>query len=335
MSRISHSRFRPAVALLGLSLSVLAGCGSDAPSAATTGSAAPDRVAASSTTEVASVTTEVAYSAADANGTVTLPAQPMKIISLSPTHTEMLFAIGAGSQVIAVDDQSNFPSEASAVKSDLSGFTPNVEAIAGYKPDLVVIGDDSAKLSEQLTQVGIPVWFGPSATSLDDVYRQINQLGTLTGHGEAASALVTTMTADVASIVADVPKLSKPLTFYHELDSTYFSATSNTFVGQLYEMAGLRNIADTAEAGNDYPQLSAEFIVSQNPDIVFLADTKCCQQDAALVTARDGWSQVNAVKNGNVVAMDDDIASRWGPRVVDYMRAIVDAVNAAAAGSAG
>jgi iron complex transport system substrate-binding protein len=335
MSRISHSRFRPAVALLGLSLAVLAGCGSDAPTAANTGSVAPDRIAASSTTEVASLTTEVAYSAADANGTVTLSSKPVKIISLSPTHTEMLFAIGAGSQVIAVDDQSNFPAEVAAAKSDLSGFTPSVEAIAGFKPDLVVIGDDSAKLSEQLAQVGIPVWFGPSAASLDDVYAQINQLGALTGNGEAASALVAKMTADIASIIADAPKVSKPLTYYHELDSTYFSATSNTFVGQLYAMAGLRNIADTAESGNDYPQLSAEFIVSQNPDIVFLADTKCCQQDAATVTARDGWSQVNAVKNGNVVAMDDDIASRWGPRVVDYLRAIVDAVNTASAGSAG
>jgi len=335
MSRVSYSRFRPAVALLGLSLTVLAGCGSDAPTAANTGSVAPDRIAASSTTEVASVTTEVAYSAADANGTVTLSAKPVKIISLSPTHTEMLFAIGAGSQVIAVDDQSNFPAEAAAVKSDLSGFTPNIEAIAGYEPDLVVISADMSKLAEQLSQIGIPVWLGLSATSLNDVYAQINQLGALTGNGEAASALVTKMTSDVEAIVADVPKLSTPLTYYHELDPTYYSATSNTFVGQLYAMAGLRNIADTAEAGNDYPQLSAEFIISQNPDIVFLADTKCCQQDAATVIARDGWSQLNAVKNGNVVAMDDDIASRWGPRVVDYLRAVVDAVKAAAAGSAG
>jgi len=246
-----------------------------------------------------------------------------------------LFAIGAGSQVIAVDDQSNFPAEASAVKSDLSGFTPNIEAIAGYKPDLVVISADMSKLAEQLSQIGIPVWLGVSAASLDDVYAQINQLGALTGNSGAASALVTKMTADVASIVADVPKLTQPLTYYHELDPTYYSATSNTFVGHLYSMAGLRNIADTAEAGNDYPQLSAEFIVSQNPDIVFLADTKCCQQDAATVAARDGWSQVNAVKHGNVVAMDDDIASRWGPRVVDYLRAVVNAVKAAAAGSAG
>lgn len=336
MSRFNQCRLRNAVGLLGLSLMVLAGCGSDAitkkPStagttSATTGASTVSQAGSSTTGEVADA---VPFSVTDPNGTVTLKAKPVRIISLSPSHTEMLFAIGAGAQIIAVDDQSTFPAQASAIPHDLSGFTPNVEAIAANKPDLVVIGDDSAKLSSQLGQLNIPVYYGPSAASLDDVYSQISQLGILTDHVVNAAKLVAKMTADVKSIVAGVPKLGTPLSYYHELDSTYFSVTSKTFIGQIYALAGLRDVADSAVAGNDYPQLSAEFIVSSNPDLIFLADTKCCQQTAATVAARDGWTSINAVKNGHIVAMDDDIASRWGPRVVDYLRAVVAAVKTAA-----
>ncbi|MUH49665.1 MAG: ABC transporter substrate-binding protein [Actinobacteria bacterium] len=338
MSRHISFRSRATAALLGLSLLALSACGSDAAdSAAPAASSAPAASAPMNggSTPASAPSDVVPFSVTDPNGPVSLQAKPVRIISLSPTHTEMLFAIGAGAQVVAVDDQSNFPAEVAAVKTDLSGFTPNIEAIATYKPDLVVIGDDSAKLSAQLGQLGIPVWYGPAATSLDDVYAQIEQLGVLTDHVADSASLVATMSADVASLVAEVPKLVAPLTYYHELDPTYFSATSNTFIGQLYALAGLRNVADTAEAGNDYPQLNAEFIVSSNPDIIFLADTKCCGESAETVSVRDGWAAIAAVKSGHVVAMDDDISSRWGPRVVDYLRSVVDAVKAAAPVTAG
>lgn len=338
MPLLSLTTMRRLGASLGLVL-FTASCGSDATtqtassSAATVetlASAAPAATAAPETTDAAA---PIAVTAA--NGEVVLAATPTKIVSLSPTQTEILFAIGAGSQVIAVDDQSNFPKEAEAVKTDLSGFTPNVEAIVSYAPDLVVIADDAEGLVEQLTSLKIPVWSGPAATSLDDVYAQIEQLGVLTGHTAEAVQLTASMTADIETIVAGLPKLDKPLTYYHELDPTYFSSTSNTFIGAVYAMAGLVNIADTAEGAGDYPQLSAEFIVSANPDIMFLADTKCCGESPETVAARDGWSELNAVKNSQVIAMDDDIASRWGPRIVDYLRAVGDAVTAAAAVTAG
>ena len=284
----------------------------------TSNSAVPSTGAATST-----------FSVETASGVVSLKAKPVRIVSLAPTHTESLFAIGAGAQVVAVDDQSNYPAAAAAVKSSLSGFTPNVEAIAGYKPDLVVISDDGANhLATQLRALGIPVWIGPAATSLDDVYSEIQQLGTLTGNGDAASALITTMQGAIKASLAQLPTNEVPITYYHELDNTYFSVTSKTFVGQLYSLAGLQNIADQAHPSNDYPQLSSELIISANPRLIFLADTKCCGETAATVAARDGWSTIAAVKNNGVIAMDDDIASRWGPRVVDYMQAIVDAVKA-------
>jgi len=126
-----------------------------------------------------------------------------------------------------------------------------------------------------------------------------------------------------------------PLTYYHELDNTYFSITSDTFLGQLYSLVGLKNIADGAEADTNYPQLSSELIVSDNPDLIFLADTKCCGESAATVARRDGWGDIAAVKNGGVIEMDDDIASRWGPRIVDYLREVVDAVKTASSVPAG
>jgi iron complex transport system substrate-binding protein len=93
-------------------------------------------------------------------------------------------------------------------------------------------------------------------------------------------------------------------------------------------LMGLVNIADGVEEGNDYPQLSAEIIVEKNPDIIFLADTKCCAQSAETVAARDGWGGLQAVATGSIVALDDDIASRWGPRLVDLVRVVAEAITA-------
>ena len=196
---------------------------------------------------------------------------PQRIVSLSPTATEMLFAIGAGDQVLAVDDQSNYPPEALEKPHDLSGLEPNVEAIAALKPDLVVIADDFTGLTQQLEAVGLTVWSGPAATSFDNVYEQIEQLGAVTGHVADAAALVAKMQTDIAAEVAAAPQPPKPLTYYHELDNTYYSVTENTFIGQVYAMFGLRSIADFQEVDSDYPQLSAEAIISADPDFIFLA----------------------------------------------------------------
>lgn len=251
---------------------------------------------------------------------------PRRIVSLSPSHTEMLFAIGAGDQVVAVDSLSTFPAESEAVLTDLSAFEPNVEAISAYEPDLVVISDDSSGISGQLAAIGIDTWIGLAPSTIDEVYEQITELGDRVGRVEGAAALVADMSSSIEEIVSGAPELAEPLTYYHELDDTYFSVTSNTFIGSLYSMLDLRNIADTTEGDTDYPQLSAEFIVTQDPDLIFLADTKCCGVTADTVAERPGWEGLTAVANENVIEMDDDIASRWGPRVVDYLRAIADAI---------
>jgi len=296
----------------------LAACGTSGESADTT--AAVD-------TTIAEATYPVTV------GDLTLNAQPMRIISLSPTATEMLYAIGAGPQVVAVDEYSNFPDAAVALGTTLSGFEPNVEAIAGFTPDLVVISYDPGNLVEQLKALNIPVFIASGAASFDNVYEQIEQLGVLTGHTAEAVQVSSQLQSDIAAAVASITPPTEPISFYYELDPTYYSVTSNTFIGQVFTLFGMKNIADTAEAGNDYPQLSAEAIVSSDPDIIFLADTKCCQQNAETVGARAGWGSLNAVVSGNIVELDDDIASRWGPRIVELVSAVSAALTKVLANS--
>ncbi len=260
-----------------------------------------------------------------ANGEVTVEQRPQRIVSLSPTATEVLFAIGAGAQVVAVDEFSTYPEEAPV--TDLSGFEPNVEAVAALDPDLVVVSDDLNDIISALTAIQIPVIHQPAAVILDDTYSQIEQLGAVTGNLGGAADLVATMQTEIDELSGSVPDPGEPLTYYHELDGFFFTVTSQTFIGQIYGLAGLENIADAAEGADTfYPQLSAEYIIDADPDLIFLADTKCCGESADTVAARPGWDQLTAVTSGGVVALDDDIASRWGPRVVDFLETVVEAV---------
>jgi cobalamin transport system substrate-binding protein len=137
------------------------------------------------------------------------------------------------------------------------------------------------------------------------------------------------MRSDIEDAVASADPVAGQ-TFYYELDDTYYSVTSKTFIGQLFSMLGLVNIADEAErASSGYPQLSSEYIVDADPELIFLADTKCCGQDASTVADRPGWGDLAAVRDGNVVELDDDVASRWGPRLVDLVQTIADAAASA------
>jgi iron complex transport system substrate-binding protein len=260
-------------------------------------------------------------------GGVTLSGRAERVVSLAPTATEMLFAIGAGAQVVAVDDQSTYPAE--APRSELSGLKPNAEAIAAQNPDLVVISDDLDKIVDQLGKLEIPVLFAPAAKVVDDSYRQIDELGVLTGHRDEAAALTERMRSEIDKIVKGVPARSGALKYYYEIDQTLYSATSKTFIGSIFALFGLTNVADAADpdgSKNGYPQLSAEALVAADPDLIFLADAKCCGQSPATVKARKGWSGITAVEKGQIVALDVDIASRWGPRVVDLVQSVADAV---------
>jgi iron complex transport system substrate-binding protein len=259
-----------------------------------------------------------------ANGRVSLSERPERIVSLSPTSTEMLFAIGAGEQVVAVDDQSDYPPGVPA--TELSGYQPNVEAIAKYEPDLVVASSGASLKS--LADLKIPLLVHRAATTLDDAYTQFEQLGVATGHVAEAAEEVSRIKSRIDQIIESVPDLEERPTYFHELDDTYFTVTSDTFIGQIYSLAGLRNIADKADkAGTGYPQLSAEYIIEADPDFIFLGDSECCNQTPERVARRPGWDRISAVQNGAIFDVGDDVSSRWGPRVVDFLQTVVDAVR--------
>jgi iron complex transport system substrate-binding protein len=264
-----------------------------------------------------------------AGGTVRIPRRPTAIISLSPTATEMLYAIGAGSQVKAVDSDSDYPPQ--APRTSLSGFQPNVEAIAAKQPDLVVVDSDTGGLAAKLAAFKIPVLLLPPAAKLSDVYQELAELGSATGHASQAGQESAHIRSQIAQIAASVPKHTRPITYYWELEQDYYSVTSATFIGQLLALLGLKSIADAASgaaSNGGYPQLSSEFIIKANPDYIFLADTVCCGQTAKTVAARPGWADLKAVKEGHVVGLNDDIASRWGPRIVDLLRTVANALTA-------
>lgn len=315
---------RTAVAGVVLGVLGLAGCGQSDGSATSASPAASNPAASSSAASGGAFPVTVQAG----NGAVTIAKRPEHIVSLSPTATEILFAIGAGAQVGAVDDQSNYPPE--APKTSLSGFKPNVEAIAAAKPDLVVLANDLEGVVAGLGKVGVPVLLEPAATKLEDTYDQIRDLGAATGNVDKAEEVAGGVKQKIDALVAAAPK-GKGLTYYHELDTTPYAATSSTFIGQVYSLFGLKNIADEApDAAGGYPKLSAEFVAKADPDLIFLGDTKCCGQNAAALAKRPGWSGLAALKRDRVVELDDDVASRWGPRVADLAQVVSDAVQKAA-----
>ncbi|WP_420436491.1 ABC transporter substrate-binding protein [Candidatus Poriferisodalis sp.] len=353
MNRPTTNRAMPLTRLLWALAVVLLGASactgdntdsSPTPAAATEaadGAEAPAATQAPTTTaeaasETAEETGETAESAEATEDTEPAPDEPehryQRIVSISPTGTEFLFAIGAGDRVVAVDDYSYYPPEAPV--TDLSGWQPNVEAIASYDPDLVVMGSDG-DIEANLESLGIAVLGIDAPATFDEVYVQIAQFGETTGQIDEAAALISEMRSEIDALIAAAPDASG-LTYYHELTDGLYSVTSSTFIGQVYSLFGLDNIADPADSDGSsygYPQLSNEYIVDADPDLIFLADTLCCDQNAETVAARTGWDTLSAVGHGRVVELNDDIVSRWGPRLVEFIAAISDAVISIGAAS--
>jgi iron complex transport system substrate-binding protein len=268
----------------------------------------------------------------DGTRSVTIAERPERIVSLSPSATETLFAIGAGDQVIAVDDQSDYP--AGVPRTKLSSYEPNVEAIAGYRPDLVVLTASAPRdVIGGLRRLGLAVLAQPVPEKLDEAYSQMRQLGTVTGRPEAGRRVAQRVRSRVERTIAAAPR-DRSLKVFHELGTDLYSASSTSFIGRIYARLGLRNVADQAAAktGSPYPQLSAEAIVSANPDLVVLADSECCGQTPEKARRRPGWAGLSAVRRDAVVAIDDDVASRWGPRVAVFTERVVKAMRRARSG---
>ncbi|SEO76065.1 ABC transporter substrate-binding protein [Trujillonella endophytica] len=259
-------------------------------------------------------------------GEITLDDRPEAIVSLSATATEMLFAIGADDQVVAVDDTSNFPS--GVPTTDLSAYTPNAEAIVGFAPDLVVLSDDINGIVDALETLDVPVLMLPAVDDLEGSYDQLRLLGEATGNGDGADDVVADIQERIDAAVASVDGAGEGRRVYHELDPSFYSADSTTFIGSVYALFGLENVADGASGDNDgYPQLSAEYVVGQAPELIVLADTVCCGESAATVAQRPAFDTVPAVQQGRILEASDDVASRWGPRIAEFTESVAAALD--------
>src|SRR5699024_10025649 len=251
--------------------------------------------------------------------------------SLSPTATEVMYKIGAGDQVVAADQYSTYPDQAPN-KDGLSALDPDPEELSTFEPDLVVVSSDNdSELATALDKLDIKTLVLPSAPTLDKAYEQFELLGKATGHAAAGTKLADTTQRKIEDTVEETPEPAESLSYYHEVSDDYYTMTSATFVGDVYDEFGLDNIADgdDPEAAGGSPQLSQEQIVSADPDLIFLSDTKCCDQSAETVAERSGWDTVSAVRDDAVFELDDDIASRWGPRIVQFVNTVSDAVTSA------
>ena len=308
-------------------LAALAACGSSPGR-----SASPAGVVSASATARATGQDTFPVTIDATTGPVTITAQPKRIVSLSPTATEDLYADGAGQQVVAVDQTSDYP--AGVPKTSLNGTDPNVEAIAGYQPSLVIAAENANGLVAGLKKLGVPVLIEPPAATLPAAYAEIEQVGQATGHAAQAAAVVTGMKSRIAADLKKAGTTHSDLSYFWEVSaSPYYSATSQTIFGQIAGMFGLRNIADKVATAADggYPELTEEYIVASKPQIIFLTDNDAGDggQTPAIVAARPGWAGIPAVKDHEIVALNDDVAARWGPRLPQLVAAIAAAVESA------
>lgn len=317
---------------IALGLTVLLGvsaCGSDeeatpADSPSQESSAADEGTA---TSEATASDGEFPVTIESEAGSFTLDEAPENIVSLSPSSTEILFAIGAGDQVVATDAYSTYPEEAPT--TELSGFDPNVEAITGYDPDLVVISNDANDLVASLTELDIPVLINSAPADIEAGYAGMAELGIATGHVDETASAVSDLRAQVDEALAKAPEpADEPIRVYHELDDTYFTASQYGFVGSIYADMGAVNIGDEADTDQTgFPQMTEEAVIAADPQVIVITDQ--VEYTAEDVANRPGWEDVAAVREGNIVTVNADIASRWGPRLPEFVGTAAEALSAA------
>lgn len=304
--RGSHRRGRGQWIALLLALALVAGaCGDDDPVSTTT---SPDATGF----PVTVMGTEI-------------PAAPERIVSLSATHTEVLYEIGAGDAIIATDVFSDHPAAALETEK-VDAFNLSVEAVAALDPDLVVLSYDPGDAMSGFAALGIPaILFSPPGPAvLAEAYDEWRMLGLATGHASEAEALVDRVSREIQDVVDGVPQTIRSFTYFAELDSTLFTAGPGTLLDSIFGMLGMTNVV--GEDAGAFPQVTAEFLLDADPDFIFLADTVCCGQSAETIAQRPGWDELSAIRNGKVVELDDSIASRWSHRLSDLVSTIADEV---------
>jgi iron complex transport system substrate-binding protein len=313
--------------LMTLLLTLLAAC---APQAAATSTPALTEVPATEAPATEVPATEApTEAAAEATLTVTdglgrevtLNGLPQRIISLAPSNTEILYAIGAGEQVVGRDALSDFPEEAKSATDIGSTFDAlNTELIVSLNPDLILAAEiNTPEQVKQLEDLGLTVYYLKNPTTLEEMYDNLELIAQLTGHQEETAALIESLKARVAAVDEKIAPISSRPGVFYELDGTDpskpFTAGKGTFITQLIDRAGGYNIASDLEG---YPQLSLEQVVAADPAFIILGDARYGVSPES-IAERPGWENLSAIKNGNVLPFNDDLVSRPGPRLVDAL----------------
>ena len=311
-------------AILLVAILLLGSCGSAGSPAPTPPVATP--VAAPAATAIATPVAHYPLTVADDRGkSITIPAAPARVVSLAPSATEIVFALGAGDRLVAVDDYSDYPAEARALPK-LGGFRTSPERILAYQPDLI-LAISSGDLAEQLDQRGQPVVvFDPN--DLEGVYTDIGLIGALLDREEAARALVERMRARIAAVALKAGGATTRPRVLHEVDATdparVYVAGPRNFIDSMITLVGGQNVG--ASAATKFPRFSPEEIVRSDPQVIVLGDARYGATPAA-VAVRPGYAAIDAVRNGRVLPIDPDIVSRPGPRLVEGVEAYARLVH--------
>ena len=239
---------------------------------------------------------------------------PKSIVALSPSAVEILYAVGAGSQISAVTDFADYPEEAKSLPKvgGFDGKTLSMEKILSFKPDLVYLTDGMHNfLIEELEADGIAYYIS-NATSIEAVKNEILEVGKLTGHEKEAKVVLENMKTKLAKLSDG--SVENPKTVYYEVwNAPYMSVGTTSFINDVIATAGARNIFDDLTDG--YPVVSEESIITRKPDVILL--TASSGVTAASIAERAGWSEIPAVKNNKVFVIDDNLYSRPSPRIAD------------------
>ncbi len=250
---------------------------------------------------------------------------PQAIVSISPSMTEMLFALGAGEQLVGRDEMSTYPEAALDVPSigAMWGDLP-VEAILAAEPDLVLAAEIiSPETVSALQELGLPVYWQANPDTFEDLWENLREIAALTGHTEEAETLATELTARVAAVETAITEAETTPVVFYELDATDpsnpWTTGSGTFIDYIISLAGGVNAAATLEG--EYAQISAEALISENPDVILLGDA-LYGISAESVMARAGWDAIAAMQNGAVYPVDPNTLSVPGPRLVDGLETV-------------
>ena len=259
--------------------------------------------------------------------TIIFDAPPQRIVSFSAANTEIMFALGLGDRVVGRDAFSDYPVEALDVPSVGNAFALNLELIVSLEPDLVFISFEGPK--EQLREVGLRPLFIPPSDTLEGVLRYIRVMGQIMGRpGEAA-----TLAAQIEREIQDIENLLRDVgpgpSVYYELDPGLWTVGPATFIGDMISIAKAQNVA--AAAGGTYPQLSNEYLVAQDPEVILLADSSELggqgDETPESVAARPGWSNITAVREGRIYPVNPSLLSRPGPRIGQGLRHLVELIH--------